>query len=140
MAAPEVQLDEVSPGRNGLWLQQEESASDVVVSLRYKTEAPSARVMEAWILPKGLRLKRSVAGEVVAQADKEFVVQDHGDKLRAIVYSAGNVQTLPSGVLAVFHFEKAAAEARIAIGTDDPIFAPATANEGLYIGEALALR
>jgi hypothetical protein len=54
------------------------------------------------------------------------------------VFSGSNVNRLSSGVLATYRFEKVGDEpANIEILTEQPIFAPAEANQGLIVSDPL---
>ncbi len=113
---------------------------DVVYQRREGQAAP--RMMELW-LDHGadLTFEDGAALSALETAGKELVVQRPAEgTLRLVAYAATNVAVVDSGPIARLTFTVrpgAGDDAYIAIEDRMPLFAPATANDGVLLGAPL---
>ncbi|MEW5847246.1 MAG: hypothetical protein AB2A00_00480 [Myxococcota bacterium] len=64
------------------------------------------RMVEAWLeVEEGWRMTSSQAGRVAQEADKSVRVQERNGRLRVVVLSSGNLNTLANGPLALLALE-----------------------------------
>ncbi len=84
-----------------------------------------------------LKYESVETGKAVSEAQKQLVVQEiEQGKLRIVVLAADNTNELDTGTLCTLKFNKTNDEkARVEILTEQPIFAPDEANEGLLVGD-----
>ncbi|PKN56176.1 MAG: hypothetical protein CVU56_17475 [Deltaproteobacteria bacterium HGW-Deltaproteobacteria-14] len=108
---------------------------------RRRAEQVAPRMMELWIdRGPGLTYLGAESLAATMAADKDLVVQDRGDALRIVVYASSNLTELDSGPLARLTFRRVAgADATLTLIPQLPIFAPASANDGLLLGPPLVL-
>ena len=120
----------------------ETTPTDCTLQLHYSTPTLQARVMEAYLQTHGIKLVENSPGQAATQSQKQLIVQDKGNGLyRLILYSAGNTAFIPSGNLTTLVFEREdnQAQGRIDILTEQQIFAPMQANEGLNISDPMVI-
>lgn len=113
-------------------------------ALRFSDALPTApRIMELFLKHAGFTFLRAEKGEATKAAEKELIAQEQEDgSLRTIIFSSANLNTLSVGTLATYYFERTpgASEARLELQTDNQIFAPREANEGLVVQDPITVR
>jgi hypothetical protein len=105
------------------------------------TQSASPRVAEIWVAhADGIVFESAEAGDSLTRAEKQLVAQERDGRVRLVVFSAGNTNSIESGTIAELRFRRnGAARARFEILSESPIFAPAKANQGLVIGAPVEL-
>ena len=105
-------------------------------------ESKGPRVMELFIeTTPNLKFKEATTGEAITVAGKQMTVLQHEEGLlRTVVLSSSNINTLKTGRIVTYRFEKKDdAVAQLEILTERPIFAPAEVNEGLLVSDPLEI-
>ena len=143
-AAPAAQPATDAPQAETLALREGPAAGDrVTVDLLYarRDGQVAPRMMELWLeVGPGLAWAGATALDAVEAAGKELVVQPSDGALRVIVFASSNTTTLDSGGLARLAFRPTGAgAATVALVAQLPVFAPASANDGLLLGPPLTI-
>ncbi len=138
--------DEGSPAdRPKLWLAmagQTDDVSKVDVHFVQGTEVEGPRVLELRVALSGpVELLSAERGTALEHAEKEFIVQQREPGVvRLVAYAASNTHEVDSGLLARLKLRRTGPGAiRADLLTDRPVFAPAAAQQGLWIGDPLSL-
>ena len=126
-----VLTPEVSP-------PDENGVISVRVSMNLLPDAVAPRIVELYVEHGAdLTLVETLTGAAASAAGKQAVGQARSPTMaRLLIFSAGNVRTIDSGVLAELRFNKqgeGASSIRLVEG--DQVFAPAEANVGLVVSE-----
>ncbi len=132
---PGVSLDATSMG---------DGTVSLTVNYRAIAGAQGPRVVENHIsVSPNFRFASGTVGAAAEAAEKRFIAQPQEDgTVRVILLASTNANGIGSGELYSLQFERTADgafEAAFA-KTDSPMFAPASALEGLEIGEGVTLR
>jgi hypothetical protein len=104
--------------------------------------ASGPRVVELFVrLSKNLTYDDAEPGGAADRAGKDVVVQDKGDGLlRVLAYSSASLSELDTGDLVSLTVHKTGElPASAEILTDNPMFAPQAASDGLLVAEPLSL-
>lgn len=115
---------------------------ELAVDLFQPLDLPGARVMELFLkFSDNLEYVSANRGSTVDLAEKSFVSQVQDDhRLRVLVYSASNMNTMETGRVFVAKFKKNNDDrASIEITAEKPIFAPQEANNGLIVSDPLEI-
>lgn len=114
-----------------------------LVSVHYAlgTKTQGARLAEIMLGYEEAFYTSYRKGEVLDLAEKQLVVQQVCEaKLRTVVFTSSNVNRLASGPLATYEFALTpGVPATFEILTDNQIFAPLEANEGLIVGDPITV-
>ncbi len=117
---------------------QIEGGIELVYVKEKSGEKKRPRIAEMFLeYSSNLEYKNADPGNSVLEAKKQLVVQEIEDgKLRVVVLAPDNTNELDTGTLCTLKFNKKGdGKARVAILTEQPIFAPDEANEGLLVGD-----
>jgi hypothetical protein len=123
----------------------ERKAGSVLVDLGYYPgeEAALPRAAEVWLSHgPGLQYVSSEPLKATAASGKSLVVQPReGGKVRSIVYSTANLDTLQPGPVARYRFE-VLSEGPLWLEVERrmPTFAPAEANQGILLPDRLQIQ
>jgi hypothetical protein len=131
------------PERQSIWMETVDDSGNPSIQLKYANpEEVGPRVAEIFLKHSGnLTYKNSVKGDSLTKSDKQLVVQEiEKGMLRVVILSAENTNSIGTGTLLTAMFEKTNDQpGRIEILTEQPLFAPEEANEGLIVGDPVTL-
>lgn len=137
----EITPDDVS----ALWLSAEaQGGAEVVVSAQFSRgrSMSGPRVAEHLVhLSPNLRFVGADPGAALDAADKELIAQVRGEgEVRLVMLSSTNMNTIETGELYRLKVEKLGTEpalVELVNESDQPLFAPADAAEGLRLEKAV---
>ncbi len=112
-----------------------------VVDLEYRRrpEQPGPRVAELQLALTGVEFQAATAGDSASRAGKQLVAQPSDGRLRLVLYGTGSLERLDSGTLAQLTLRRTGPVGRLELLSDDPVFAPSEANDGVLLGAPLTL-
>jgi len=110
----------------------------VAIDFVLGTHSSGPRVAEIKIAHSpNILLLEAEPGKSILNADKEMVAQQQEEgSIRIIIYGTSNLNALETGKLAKLFFEKKDRQpSTLEIVTQNPIFAPEQANQGLLVSD-----
>jgi hypothetical protein len=130
--------------RRKIWLESssKENLQQVIVQYNGAENGQNPRVAEVFLRhSSNVKYKGVEKGEALRLAEKQLVVQEVEEGLlRVVILSSENTNTIDTGVLLTAAFEKTNNKAgKLEILTDQPLFAPEEANEGLLVGDPIEI-
>jgi len=102
---------------------------------------PGPRTVELWVAySESLQFVAAEKGESLISSMKVLVVQDHGDRVRLVIFGTASLERIQEGELTTLHFRRQSdGPATVNFVAQMPIFAPADAQQGLQLAEPLNL-